>query len=109
MRICPYCGKENRKEKYFCENCGSYMGSHYAVGHPPVASPAAKAQMDKEANSTTTKRKPRKTTEYVQLYHGPKVKKSTARWLERKQEDASRWLFVIIGLGLLLALIKGCS
>ena|SRR3990170_1742315 len=109
MRKCPYCAKENYKEKYFCENCGSYMGSYYAGGHPPVASPAAKAQIRKESSSIHTRRKPRKTTEYVQLYHGPKVKKSTARWLERKQEDASRWLFVIIGLGLLIALAKECS
>ena len=85
------------------------MGSPYPGGLPPIASSTAKAQMQKEASSTHKKRRPRKTAEYVQLYHGPKVRKSTARWLERKQEDASRWLFVIIGLGLLIALAKECS
>lgn len=49
---------------------------------------------------TRTKKEP----EYVQLYHGPRVKKSTAKWLERQQESATIVLFAIIAVMLAIAL-----
>ena len=55
-------------------------------------------------NNEPPKRKTEKEPEYVQLYHGPKVKKSTAKWLDKQQESASRVLFAIIAVMLLIAL-----
>jgi hypothetical protein len=110
MKKCPYCAKENLTEKYYCGNCGSYMGSDVPGGLP--AHPSIKAKMMYISNPKTTKKKPGrtyKTPEYVQLYHGPKVKRSTYNWLKKKDADVSRVILVWLGLGLLLALVTRCS
>jgi hypothetical protein len=60
-------------------------------------------------NAVPSKSKTRKATEYVQLYHGPKVKKSTAIWLQRKQDDASRFFLVGLGLLVLFGVLTQCS
>jgi hypothetical protein len=104
MRKCPFCSKENYKEKYFCEACGSYLGSEHPDGLPPSPSDKAKALMQKQASTAPAKKRSRKEPEYVRLYHGPKVKKSTAKWLEKKQANASTVLFGILGFMLLLYL-----
>jgi len=59
-------------------------------------------------NIPHAKRKTKKVTEYVRLYHGPIVKKSTANWLERKDANASRLLLGIIGFMVLAALLSEC-
>jgi len=55
-------------------------------------------------NIVPAKKKNKKTPEYVRLYHGPLVKKSTAKWLEKRQESASMVLFAIMAVMLLIAL-----
>jgi hypothetical protein len=60
-------------------------------------------------NEPKPKRKKSKGPEYVQLYHGPIVKRSTYNWLKKKDADASRAILVWLGLGLLLALVSRCS
>jgi hypothetical protein len=112
MRKCPFCGKENYKEKYFCETCGSYMGSEHVDGLPPIASEKIKAQAQKSSVSSPQKRvskKRQKSPEYVKLYHGGIVKKSTYNWLKKKDEETGRFILVFLGVMLFLALIKECS
>ena len=60
-------------------------------------------------NIVPPKRKTRKPPEYVKLYHGPRVKKSNAKWLERQDANAARLFFGILGFMLLLQVLSRCS
>jgi len=108
MRKCPFCGKENSEEKYYCEDCDSYLGSKHPEGPPPEASDKAKQRLRPVPAKQKIVR-PRKAPEYVKLYHGGYVKRSTYNWLQKKNADASRTMFVILGIMLFFALLKGCN
>lgn len=84
---CPVCKTENSEEEKYCVKCGNIL---------PL-SPKKPG------------RRHAKQEEYVQLYHGPKVKKSTAKKIEQKNEGPT-WLIMMFALGMLIvALIKGCT
>jgi len=84
MRKCPHCGEENPINILFCKKCD---------------------------RSLFDKQKPRKEVEYVQLYRGGKyMKKSSAKYFAKKDEERNKFLGVLLGLMLLFALILSqCS
>jgi hypothetical protein len=94
MKKCTKCGVENRNARIFCESCNSYLPrSDQAIA------------LEKNLQSPTpVKKKTRKSPEYVRLHHGPIVKKSTAKWIEKKQENASIILLGIIAIMLAIAI-----
>jgi hypothetical protein len=106
MKKCPFCGEEKQLSEYGCQVCGSFLGDE-ETGLSPSANEKGLARLREKQNGT--KRKVSKTTEYVRLYHGLRVKKSTAEWLGKKDEEASSWLFFLIVVGLIIGLAKGCS
>ncbi len=112
MKKCPFCEKEDYTEKYFCEACGSYMGSDHPEGLPPSPSAAIKAQRQMSPSATPPERKPRKTRkqpEYVWLRNGRLMKKSTYNWLQKKDEAVGRFFLVFLGVSIFLGLIQSCN
>jgi len=105
MRKCPFCGKENSDEKYWCSDCDSYLGSKHPMGDPPEPSEKAKNQ----ARLQRTKQKPRKEIVYVQISHGRKMKKSTYDWLQKRDAPAIRMIWVFLGISIFIGITKGCN
>jgi hypothetical protein len=50
------------------------------------------------------RRRTQKEPEYVQLYHGGRVKKSTVKWFDRQQESATMIVWAILAAMLAIAL-----
>jgi len=85
------------------------MGNNYS---PPELSSKAKELIQKQGKlpkKTISKPvKPKKTRlpEYVQLYHGPLVKRSTYNWMKKRDENG---VWLVVGIALFIALVKGCN
>jgi hypothetical protein len=98
MKKCPFCATENVTEKYFCEKCGSYMGSEHSDGLPPAGTELGKAL-----------KKQKKPVEYVHLYHGRSMKKSTYDWLQKKNAGADGLIWGLIWMVVIAGLLSQCS
>jgi len=55
------------------------------------------------------KKRKRKEVEYVRLSHGRRMKKSTYDWMQKKNEGADTMIWLFVGFGIFLALVKGCN
>lgn len=95
-KICAYCRSRNAEDALVCTEC---------------LSPLKNATISTTQIAPKTKKtaKPRKTTEYVKLYHGPMVKKSTAQWLARKNRESMQWAWWLIIIPVVLGLLSRCG
>ena len=89
MKKCQHCGAENSNERIVCENCDHYLPT------PKLEPQSLKVQEPKE-----------QSPEYVQLYYGPKVKKSTYEWMQQKDRNAGIFVLGWILLFLLCVLFS---
>ena len=54
-------------------------------------------------------KKSRKESEYVRIWRGTYMKRSTARWLAKKEEERNKAILVIFGVVLGLAILSRCT
>jgi hypothetical protein len=94
VKKCPYCRARNDNDAPVCKDCFSPLTRAEVIPDPP---------------KPKKKSKPRKAPEYVRLYHGPLVKRSTYNWIQNKNREAGRNTLLVIGFMILIAALAQCS